>query len=340
LALWQRTASLGSFHLAIYRGGNSSGPGFFKKIGQLLTCSAETANQLSLAGIFGINGDNHPILNAFIGNTFSGVVDTGSHVGRVARARCSDEFGWRVAQAQRRTTNLGAPPLVWKGGDFDFDIVPDCRVPHPCGFSRVRGLTLPFSYSPCCHPHRSSRSIAIRSSILPIPCLLLNLSVLACYPLPCMPKLILVETLPMATPVSPSSHSTPFLPIVSRLFCAMGGRNQCVFRHFWTLSIAMGVYTPSPFPTLPPRVRSTSARRTHELRSFAHKLRANSFVSHTCVFHGGRGSPPLQKYPAARINRRPPVEDFRPPRIADSDPAGEISTRWGETLASPPSTVN
>jgi hypothetical protein len=57
--------------------------GVISKIGRVLVCSAETANQLSIAGLFGVNGDNHPILNAFLGNTFSGVVDTGRHIGSI-----------------------------------------------------------------------------------------------------------------------------------------------------------------------------------------------------------------------------------------------------------------
>jgi hypothetical protein len=43
-------------------------------------CASQNANQLSIAGVVGVNGEDNPILNAFLGNTFSGVVDTGSHI--------------------------------------------------------------------------------------------------------------------------------------------------------------------------------------------------------------------------------------------------------------------
>jgi hypothetical protein len=54
--------------------------GFFHKLGGTLVCASQTANQLSIAGVVGVNGEDNPILNAFLGNTFSGVVDTGSHI--------------------------------------------------------------------------------------------------------------------------------------------------------------------------------------------------------------------------------------------------------------------
>jgi hypothetical protein len=95
----------------------------------------------------------------------------------------------RVAQAQRPKTNLGAPPLVWKGGDFDFDLVPDSSrystgsirtnpasplggwprrngprriwVPHPW-FGRVGILTLILSQTALANPpDRLSRVQAV-----------------------------------------------------------------------------------------------------------------------------------------------------------------------------------
>jgi hypothetical protein len=44
--------------------------------------------------------------------------------------------GGRVAQAESPKMNLGAPPLVLKGGDFDFDLVPD-RSRYPTGSIRT-----------------------------------------------------------------------------------------------------------------------------------------------------------------------------------------------------------
>ncbi|MFI5059578.1 MAG: trypsin-like peptidase domain-containing protein [Candidatus Acidiferrales bacterium] len=69
---------------------------------------------------------------------------------------------------------------------------PRGRVPHP-SLLRVRVLTLVFPCSPCSRLHRSTRPIAVHPSILAVPCLLLNQSVLACYLLPCISNLILPE---------------------------------------------------------------------------------------------------------------------------------------------------
>lgn len=41
------------------------------------SCASERSNKISLAGLFGVNNpETHPVLNAALGNTFSGVVDT------------------------------------------------------------------------------------------------------------------------------------------------------------------------------------------------------------------------------------------------------------------------
>jgi hypothetical protein len=57
-----------------------------------------------------------------------------------------------------------------------------------CPRCRCRTWVFDFAFSGSSYrrPHRSRRPIAIHPSIFPIPCLLLNLSVLACYPLPCL----------------------------------------------------------------------------------------------------------------------------------------------------------
>jgi hypothetical protein len=51
---------------------------------QILQCASKTANQFSIAGVLGINEETHPvgaaISNAFLGNTFSGISDTITHV--------------------------------------------------------------------------------------------------------------------------------------------------------------------------------------------------------------------------------------------------------------------
>jgi hypothetical protein len=138
-------------------------------------------------------------------------------------------------------------------------------------------LTLLFSCSCCARRNHSSGPIAIHPSILPIPCILLNLSVLACYSFPCLFTLSLeVPRSSLARPACPplwasralsffplahSRHSTPLLSTASGLFCAMGARNPLPLNRLRTLSIAMGVYTPLfPFSTL------SRCARTKELR--------------------------------------------------------------------------
>jgi len=52
-------------------------------LGKILKCASKTANQFSIAGIMGIT-ESHSvgatIGTAFLGNTFSGIVDTGTHI--------------------------------------------------------------------------------------------------------------------------------------------------------------------------------------------------------------------------------------------------------------------
>lgn len=59
-----------------------------KKIGQVLTCASELANNYSIAGVAGLTSDSfksaHPTLasigTGFLGNTFSGITDLGTHL--------------------------------------------------------------------------------------------------------------------------------------------------------------------------------------------------------------------------------------------------------------------
>jgi hypothetical protein len=64
---------------------NNGGPGAPSKFKAILQCASKTANQFSIAGIIGVNEEAHPILanlsNAFLGNTFSGISDTITHIG-------------------------------------------------------------------------------------------------------------------------------------------------------------------------------------------------------------------------------------------------------------------
>lgn len=61
----------------------SRAPNNGTNLGKILKCASKTANQFSIAGIMGIT-ESHSvgatIGTAFLGNTFSGIVDTGTHV--------------------------------------------------------------------------------------------------------------------------------------------------------------------------------------------------------------------------------------------------------------------
>ena len=64
--------------------GTGKAPSTGTKTLQLLKCASKTANQFSIAGFMGITGENSgvggAIGTAFLGNTFSGLVDTGTHI--------------------------------------------------------------------------------------------------------------------------------------------------------------------------------------------------------------------------------------------------------------------
>lgn len=65
-------------------GQGSGAPSTGTKTLQLLKCASKTANQFSIAGFAGMTGENSgaagAIGTAFLGNTFSGLVDTGTHI--------------------------------------------------------------------------------------------------------------------------------------------------------------------------------------------------------------------------------------------------------------------
>jgi hypothetical protein len=134
----------------------------------------------------------------------------------------------------------------------------------PTGSGHLQLLTLFFSSSSCCRPHRLTRPVAVQPSIFPIHCLLLNLSVLACYPPTCLFTLSLEVpssssqsfSLPAVTGWSLSRFVLPPIPVIQPLCfqtladscCTMDARNSFAFNFFRTLSIAMGVYAPlAPF---------------------------------------------------------------------------------------------
>ena len=64
--------------------GTVDAPSIGSRINSVLQCGSKTANQFSIAGVLGINEETHPIgaalSNAFLGNTFSGISDTVTHV--------------------------------------------------------------------------------------------------------------------------------------------------------------------------------------------------------------------------------------------------------------------
>jgi hypothetical protein len=79
-----------------------------------------------------------------------------------------------------------------------------------------------------------------------------------------------------------SSHSTPLLPMASGFFRTMDACIFFPFNRLRTLSISMGVYTPSPLLALPPSVRSASAQ-------IAHFFAITPLPATLVFFMGGRG---------------------------------------------------
>ncbi len=64
--------------------GGGKPPAPEKTLGDVLTCASKTANTLSIAGLINVDENAHPALaaltNGALGNTFSGIVDLGSHI--------------------------------------------------------------------------------------------------------------------------------------------------------------------------------------------------------------------------------------------------------------------
>jgi hypothetical protein len=73
---------------------------------KILQCASKLANQFSIAGVLGVNEETHPVLaafsNAFLGNTFSGISDTITHV-------ASGQFGAAYGDFALGGTAQGLP---------------------------------------------------------------------------------------------------------------------------------------------------------------------------------------------------------------------------------------
>lgn len=65
-------------------GGGSGNGASQNNLKKILECASKLANQFSIAGVLGVDEKTHPVLatfsNAFLGNTFSGISDTITHV--------------------------------------------------------------------------------------------------------------------------------------------------------------------------------------------------------------------------------------------------------------------
>jgi hypothetical protein len=70
---WQSQVSSGS--------STSAGP---NTVNQILQCASKTTNKISIAGVLGLTSEDggigSTIGTAFLGNTFSGIVDAGTHL--------------------------------------------------------------------------------------------------------------------------------------------------------------------------------------------------------------------------------------------------------------------
>ncbi len=173
-------------------------------------------------------------------------------------------------------------------------------------------LTLPFSCSSCTRPHRSSRPIAVHSSILPIPCIALNQLILsmlffhmfACTVYPELrgeprsvytadPGLSRPGRGPVGEPRSaklqprpaPACPCPPWQPPDE----AWEPRLPRASREVRPRRASRALSPPPLFCHLHSAPLLSLAAHERELRSFTHKLRTNLFVCHTCAKTGGRG---------------------------------------------------
>jgi len=158
---------------------------------------------------------------------------------------------------------------------------------------RVRGLTLLFSSSSCYRQHRSPRPIAVQPLIFPVPCLLLNQTVLACYSLLCLPS-------SSSDPIPPAALSCLVLFALSVIQLLYFQRspdssaqwtplNPSPFNRLRTLSIAMGGVPPSPHLHRMPLLQSALFPVVHpiSLQPLTKRSSRNSFALTTIHFHGG-----------------------------------------------------
>jgi hypothetical protein len=150
-----------------------------------------------------------------------------------------------------------------------------------------------FLTSSWCRPLRSTRPIAVQPSIFPIPCLLLNPSVLACYSFPCLPNSNADLFPPAHLGERLAVYRLAFspLPVIQLLsfqtltdsFAPWTHNNHFVINTLRTLSIAMGVYTPlmhfSSFFSIEPAL--LSLLESHCLQTPTHQPLSNHIVTKT-----------------------------------------------------------
>jgi hypothetical protein len=88
---------------------------------KVLQCASKLANQFSIAGVLGITGEGggigSTIGTAFLGNTFSGIVDTGTHIYNNAK------YGGNGNQVMGDLILGGARQGIPGGGPFSAGVV-------------------------------------------------------------------------------------------------------------------------------------------------------------------------------------------------------------------------
>lgn len=102
-------------------GGGYSAPRNGSRTNKILQCASKLANQLSIAGVLGITGEGggvgSTIGTAFLGNTFSGIVDTGTHIYNNAK------YGGNGNQVVGDLVLGGARQGIPGGGPFSAGVV-------------------------------------------------------------------------------------------------------------------------------------------------------------------------------------------------------------------------
>jgi hypothetical protein len=109
---------------------------------QLLKCASKTANQFSIAGFLKITGEKSgvggAIGTAFLGNTFSGLVDTGTHIATGHFGAAYGDFALGgTAQGLPFSTSASAKGIVGVTTDAAVGATLGAEMVEPVGWAKL-----------------------------------------------------------------------------------------------------------------------------------------------------------------------------------------------------------